>query len=101
MMEIRWDKFPKATHYLPSGDHFYFMKDGYWQLCLFGGDSCRSDSLYNGQYNASDLVAKTESNHHLIAEIQMHFKRIGELLDYLDVNLPVHEATLNKAKENV
>lgn len=28
----------------------------------------------------------------LIAEIQEHFKKIGELLDYLDKVLPEHEA---------
>lgn len=35
----------------------------------------------------------------LIKEIQEHFKRISELLDYLDVKLPEHEVALNKAKE--
>ena len=35
----------------------------------------------------------------LIKEMQEHFKRISELLDYLDIKLPEHEAALNKAKE--
>lgn len=102
-MNINWEQYPKSTHYHPATDCYYFMEDGVWQLTFEDGGYSKSGSLYNGESNPEDLIAKENPNDrgYLIQQIHVHFKRIGELLDHLDVVLPEHEIALNKAKEIV
>jgi len=102
-MNIDWKGYPTATHYHQETDCYYFMKDGVWQLVYEDGDHNKSGSLYNGECNPEDLIAKYSGNDrgYVIHQMNKHFKRIGELLDYLDIKLPEHEAALNKAKEIV
>lgn len=102
-MNIVWTDYPLATHYHQTTDCYYFIEDGVWQIVFIDGDYGPSKSLYNGDVDPEDLIAKGDVTDrvYLIQQIHANFTKIGELLDYLDVKLPEHEAAQTKAKEIV
>lgn len=58
-MSIQW--IHDSTHYDQSCDIFYKVIDGMWYMFFDDGGSAESSSLYNGETDENDLIARHSS----------------------------------------